>query len=275
LLGYTEKELRTIDFVSLIHPEDREANLVHVRRLQVGEIPSFEIENRYVHKNGEPVWVRKFVSVLHGEEGERTHLIALVTNVTERKRAEEAIKESEQRFRLVADSAPVMIWMSGLDKNPTYFNRPWLDFTGQSEADLQSGLAGIVHPEDYSKCPCSDLGRNVSGRILHAAPVFTSRPIFLSVSSLIRTTWASIGISSIQSFAPAIRTSRSSNVVMFMICPQDICRPDLKNVGAGFLEVIDNPTTPIGAFEFQVVQQNPWVPGDSSARTDLAKYYWP
>ncbi len=278
LLGYTENELQTIDFVSLIHPEDREANLVHVRRLQVGEIPSFEIENRYIHKNGEPVWVRKFVSVLHGEEGEPTHLIALVTNVTERKLAEEAIKESEmryrrivettnegvwlldsklrtsyvnrqmagmlgyepgdmvgrsvfdfyfpedvdqkkqvltrreqgvreqleerlrrrdgselwvrmsatpvvkedcefdgafamvcditerklaeeaikeseQRFRLVADSAPVMIWMSGLDKRPTYFNRPWLDFTGhQSEADLQSGLAGIVHPEDYSKC---------------------------------------------------------------------------------------------------------------------------
>ena len=133
--------------MSLIHPEDREANLVQVRRLQVGEIPSFEIENRYIRKNGEPVWVRKFVSVLHGEEGEPTNLIALVTNVTEGKLAEEAIKESEQRFRLVADSAPVMIWMSGLDKRPTYFNRPWLDFTGhQSEADLQSGLAGIVHP---------------------------------------------------------------------------------------------------------------------------------
>jgi PAS domain S-box-containing protein len=137
LLGYTEKELRTIDFVSLIHPEDREANLVQVRRLQVGEIPSFEIENRYIRKNGEPVWVRKFVSVLHGEEGEPTNLIALVTNVTEGKLAEEAIKESEQRFRLVADSAPVMIWMSGLDKRPTYFNRPWVDFTGQSEADFR------------------------------------------------------------------------------------------------------------------------------------------
>jgi PAS domain S-box-containing protein len=52
LLGYTEDELRIMHFVSLIHPEDLEANLVHVRRLQVGEIPSFEIENRYSHKNG-------------------------------------------------------------------------------------------------------------------------------------------------------------------------------------------------------------------------------
>ena len=277
LLGYTEEELRAMDFVSLIHLEDLEANLVFVRRLQAGEISSFEIENRYLHKNGDPVWVRKFVSALHGEDGKPTHLIALVTNITERKLAEdatkesemryrrivettnegvwlldsrlhtsyvnrqmaemlgyepgemvgrsvfdfyfsddvegkrqvltrrqqgvreqleerlrrkdgselwvqmsatplqredaefdgafamvcditerklaeEAIKESERRFRLVADSAPVMIWMSGLDKGLTYFNRPWLDFTGLSEADLQGGLARIIHPEDYSRC---------------------------------------------------------------------------------------------------------------------------
>ena len=78
------------------------------------------------------------------EDCEFDGALAMVCDITERKLAEEAIKESEQRFRLVADSAPVMIWMSGLDKRTTYFNRPWLDFTGQSEADLQSGLAGIV-----------------------------------------------------------------------------------------------------------------------------------
>jgi PAS domain S-box-containing protein len=62
------------------------------------------------------------------------------------------IRESEERFRLVANKAPVMIWMSGLDKKPTYFNQLWLDFTGLSETDLRNGLAGIVHPEDYLQC---------------------------------------------------------------------------------------------------------------------------
>jgi PAS domain S-box-containing protein len=70
----------------------------------------------------------------------------------ERKLAEEAVRESEERFRLVANSAPVMIWMSGLDKEPTYFNQLWLDFTGLSETDLLNGLAGIVHPDDYLQC---------------------------------------------------------------------------------------------------------------------------
>jgi PAS domain S-box-containing protein len=105
VVGYSENELRTIDFASLVHPEDREANLVQTRRLKLGEIPSFDIENRYVHKNGKAVWVHKFVSVLHDEEGEPTHLIALVTNITERKIAEQGLRESEQRLRLAAQVA--------------------------------------------------------------------------------------------------------------------------------------------------------------------------
>jgi len=76
----------------------------------------------------------------------------LEADIADRKRAEATLRETEERFRLVANTAPVMIWMAGLDRQPTYFNQLWLDFTGLSETDLQSGLAGIVHPEDYPKC---------------------------------------------------------------------------------------------------------------------------
>jgi PAS domain S-box-containing protein len=76
----------------------------------------------------------------------------IMQDATERRRAEEAIRESEKRFRLLANTAPVMIWMSGTDKQATYFNQCWLDFTGRSEPDLQASLAGIVHPEDQQKC---------------------------------------------------------------------------------------------------------------------------
>jgi PAS domain S-box-containing protein len=72
---------------------------------------------------------------------------------TDRQLAEDALRESEERFRLVANAAPVMIWMSGQDKLCEYFNRTWLDFTGRSlEAELGNGWAEGVHADDTQNC---------------------------------------------------------------------------------------------------------------------------
>ncbi|MDQ3002598.1 MAG: PAS domain S-box protein [Fibrobacterota bacterium] len=74
-------------------------------------------------------------------------------DITERKRYENALAESEQRFRTLADSAPVLIWMSGPDAQMTYLNKTWLEFRGRAEAeDLDTGWTAGIHPEDSQVC---------------------------------------------------------------------------------------------------------------------------
>src|SRR5262245_61407279 len=122
LLDYTEEELRAVHFASLVHPDDREANLAQVRRLQAGEISSFDIENRYIHKNGAPVWVHKFVSVLPGENGDPAHLIALVTNTTGRHYAEAMQRASEAKLRLALAASDAGTWSWEARTNETQWD---------------------------------------------------------------------------------------------------------------------------------------------------------
>ena len=84
--------------------------------------------------------------------GEHCVLVAS-SDITERHRAVEELRQSEERFRNMADTAPVLIWISGPDKLCTYFNQGWLEFTGRKiEQELGNGWAEGVYSEDYPRC---------------------------------------------------------------------------------------------------------------------------
>ena len=152
IVGVAQEAVATGQAVfAMVCAADKERLVAAVAKLTV-ENPRLQIAHRMTRSDGAVIWVERNLRAYFDEHGKMKRVIGMVADITERKRAEEAIKESERRFRLVADTAPVMIWMSGPDKRPTYFNRPWLDFTGRSEIDLQNGHAALVHPDDYQKC---------------------------------------------------------------------------------------------------------------------------
>jgi PAS domain S-box-containing protein len=86
-------------------------------------------------------------------DGSLFGVVLVFRDFTERRRTERSLRESEERFRRMADAAPVMIWVSGLDKLCTWFNKIWLDFVGRSmEQELGNGWAENVHPDDLDRC---------------------------------------------------------------------------------------------------------------------------
>jgi PAS domain S-box-containing protein len=103
LLGYTADELRGVWFGSIIPTEEREVAVSATEQVRAGAIPFFQSESRYMRKDGQPVWVHKFLSVLPIEAAGPPQVVVLVTDIGDRKRAEDAIRQLntglEQRVR--------------------------------------------------------------------------------------------------------------------------------------------------------------------------------
>lgn len=151
MLGLTEEEMLRKHCVEFSPAEDAAKDWALFQQLRAGHIDHYQIDKRYFRRDGSLVWGRLTVTLLKSDSSPL--LFAMVEDITDRKVAEEALRESEERFRLVADSAPVMIWISGPDKLCIYVNQPWLDFTGRSlEQELGNGWVESIHPDDVTGC---------------------------------------------------------------------------------------------------------------------------
>jgi PAS domain S-box-containing protein len=106
-----------------------------------------------VGKNGLETPIDDSAAPIREPGGPLFGIVLVFRDFSERKQAEEALREREERFRTMADSAPVLIWMSGTDKLCYWFNQRWLEFTGRSmEQELGNGWAEGVHPDDFDRC---------------------------------------------------------------------------------------------------------------------------
>ena len=116
-----------------------------------GEVWRGELVNR--RKDGTLYYEEMGITPLSDEAGKTTHYVAIKQDITARKEAEAALRESESRFRDLADAVPLMIWQCGPDRDCDYFNRGWLEFTGRSmQQELGSGWVEGVHDEDRPRC---------------------------------------------------------------------------------------------------------------------------
>ncbi|HTX36477.1 MAG TPA: PAS domain S-box protein [Bryobacteraceae bacterium] len=152
MLGYSEDEMLSRAWRDLIHPDDVEAGLRMMEQLWMDPDCFLEAERRYLHRNGQVVWTRVKVSSLR-EGGQSlyspVYFVVRVEDITERKRAQEALRESEERFRIMADSCPTLMWVTDAAGGEQFINRAYREFCGTTCAQVRDGQwQALVHPED-------------------------------------------------------------------------------------------------------------------------------
>ena len=149
LVGHPEATMLGLDFQSITHPDDLDADLDLLARLTRGEIPSYQLEKRYRRADGALVWVRLSVSMVLDAAGAPKHYIAQVQDRTASRQAQQALALSEQRFRRLADNAPDMVSESKLDGTLTYVSPASVAITGFSPKELVGrNFTTVMHPED-------------------------------------------------------------------------------------------------------------------------------
>jgi PAS domain S-box-containing protein len=151
LLGYSETELLSGSFMSVTHPEDLEADWSQCQRLIKGEIKSFELEKRYIRKDGEIVWVYLNCSGVYDEDCRLLHFLTYIRNITDRKQVEAALRQSEAKWRRVMETVPVGIVLSTeggdvLDANTAAWTI--LGYESKDEFLQQAPVTHYLQPED-------------------------------------------------------------------------------------------------------------------------------
>ena len=151
LVGYTPAELTQLTFHDITHPDDLDLDVKLAARLARGEIPRYTLDKRYLRKDGTAVDIELNASVLRDRDGAPLYYIAQIEDVTERKQAEAALRESERRLTLALDSAQMGIWDSDLMTNTTLRSKRHDEIFGYSSPipDWSMGfLLDHVVPED-------------------------------------------------------------------------------------------------------------------------------
>jgi PAS domain S-box-containing protein len=115
-LGYSERELLNRTFIEITHPDDIPSDVALAARLFRGEIPSYRLEKRFLTKDRHLVWLDLTALVVRGSRGEALYGLAMVEDVSERKRAEEALRKGEEQYRSFIANSSEGIWRFEADQ---------------------------------------------------------------------------------------------------------------------------------------------------------------
>ncbi|NJM88336.1 MAG: PAS domain S-box protein, partial [Hydrococcus sp. RU_2_2] len=152
IVGYTCEELQGKTFQDITHPEDLEKDLAYVRQMLANEIEIYSMEKRYIHKNGSLVWINLTVSLLREPNGEPKYFISVVQNIDDRKRLEEALRQSSAEIYELYNNAPCGYHSLDGEGNFVLVNETELQMLGYTRNELiGKKFSDLLAPESIQK----------------------------------------------------------------------------------------------------------------------------
>jgi PAS domain S-box-containing protein len=155
MFGYTETEILNLNVVALSYPEDMEKDLSYLHQLISGTIPYYHLEKRYRHKDGHLLWGHLSVALVRDSQQNPLYCVCQVQDITERKKAEDALKASEDRFERAIRGSNDGIWdWFDINQEKIWCSPRVFEIIGYPAQEFQftlSKLKELVHPQDKER----------------------------------------------------------------------------------------------------------------------------
>jgi PAS domain S-box-containing protein len=149
MIGYSNDELLKMNFTDFTYPEDADIDLHQFNELIKGKIPWYNMEKRYVHKNGNIVWANLSVTIIRDENGLPQEIIGMANDITERKQAELELEESRKQYRSLVEGTPDLVTRVDAEGRLLFVNHAAHDIFGLAPQECIGRLAfDFIHPED-------------------------------------------------------------------------------------------------------------------------------
>jgi PAS domain S-box-containing protein len=153
-LGYTRDELARMTWTVLTHPEDLAPDLAQFNRMLAGEINSYAMDKRFIHKDGRLIYTRLAVSHVRKPDGSPDYVVAMVEDISDRKRSELALERSAKQLRFVLEGSELGFWDWDISAGKVDRNERWAVMLGYSHSEIRKTAkqwTEFIHPDDRER----------------------------------------------------------------------------------------------------------------------------
>ena len=151
MMGHGAHELEGRPFQEITVADDHAPVLGQIRRLAAGEASGCLLRQRFIRRDGETVYADVTMALVADAQGRPRHLLALLHDLSARRRAEAHLADAEARLRFLAEMIPHLVWSARPDGHHDYYNQRWLEYTGFTAGVQGPPWSRIVHPDDMGR----------------------------------------------------------------------------------------------------------------------------